>query len=89
VCHQKVTLPDPVKVYILKPPVTVTVGEPVVDVAAAKVSAYLKITTPDPPAPDAAVPSPATSAPPPPPAAIIRYSTEVGGLGVVLPTKSI
>jgi hypothetical protein len=31
-------LPEPVKVYILKPPVTVTVGEPVVDVAAEKVS---------------------------------------------------
>jgi hypothetical protein len=33
-----VILPEPVKVYILKPPVTVTVGEPVVDVAAEKVS---------------------------------------------------
>jgi hypothetical protein len=47
-----VILPDPVKLYILYPPVVVNVGEPVVDVAAGYVSGYLMMTTPEPPAPD-------------------------------------
>jgi hypothetical protein len=46
-----VILPEPdVHLYILYPPVTVIVGEPVVAVAALKVSGYLTITTPEEPA---------------------------------------
>jgi hypothetical protein len=51
-------LPVAVNVYILKPPVVVTVGEPVVEVAKGNVSGYLIITTPEPPAVDAPEPNP-------------------------------
>jgi hypothetical protein len=50
-------LPLDVNLYILNPPVIVTVGDPVVEDAAKNDSGYLIITTPELPAP-----------PPPPPA---------------------
>ena len=55
-------LPLAVNVYKLKPPLTAYVGEPVVDTAGAKLSAYLNITTPEPPFAAVTLPPPA---PPP------------------------
>ena len=55
--------PVPVKTYVLNPPETVIVGEPVVLAAAGKLSGYLSITTPDAPA----VPVDPVPPPPPPP----------------------
>ena len=59
-------LPDPVQLYLRKPPETVIVGEPVVDVAAAKESGYFNDTKPEPPA-KPTVPGEAPLPPPPPP----------------------
>jgi hypothetical protein len=54
-------------VYILYPPVTLIVGLPVVEYAAAYESGYLIITIPDPPLP----PYPLEYADPPPPPPVL------------------
>ena len=59
-------LPSPLNTYVLYPPDTDIVGDPVVARAARKESAYRSMTTPDPPDPLVAYEPPAEAPPPPP-----------------------
>ena len=62
---QKVIEPEAVKMYIVRPALVVTVGDPVVDAAARGAE---MTTTPDPPdPPEVAKPFPPPPPPPPPP----------------------